>query len=438
MIRLACPTCAKKLMVDDSRAGMVGRCPGCAGKFRVPAAKAPSSSPNNAKASAKPFDELELVDDDAPKTRPAPTSKSAPANLFDGLELLDDSPPPRPSKPARPAAPKEEPADELELIEDEEPAPPRKPARLAPNRDAITRAPEARRKARLAAPEDDIPEVEAVEEVEEVDEDEARRDQRPKKKKKKRRPEAAGGTGGLLITIGVAALLWIVLTPFAFKIKVVAYVMIAVGAVLSILGRGTILRLAREEGGMTHFLVLVVPFYETYFFLTRINKTFIPLVMWVVGVFFLGSGGISMWFHRFDEARASGGRLGFGNGDVDVMEFDIPALPQDVDAKCTLLIARSKQEAGAWLKAERNAFFGDAQTRGIVGREIDQAYQAGAKEVVAANVHRDEDGDVMADIIVVLPDDPAARKKVLDWYHTVRNEGNRQEGKKYILLVDSN
>src|SRR4051812_1589893 len=36
MIRLTCPGCDKKLTVDDSRAGMSGKCPGCRAPIRIP------------------------------------------------------------------------------------------------------------------------------------------------------------------------------------------------------------------------------------------------------------------------------------------------------------------------------------------------------------------------------------------------------------------
>jgi hypothetical protein len=55
MIRFECPKCNKKLAVKESRAGGVGVCPECKGKFRIPAApteEEPTSSPGTkAKAS---------------------------------------------------------------------------------------------------------------------------------------------------------------------------------------------------------------------------------------------------------------------------------------------------------------------------------------------------------------------------------------------------
>lgn len=116
MIRLACPGCAKHLSIDDVRAGMIGKCPACAHKFRIPAAPAAADEP------------------------------------ADALELFDDQPPhPPKSRPTRPAAPQ---LDDLEIIDDESPA------------GAITHEPIQRRRAVPADKE--ILDVEAADEDDEA------------------------------------------------------------------------------------------------------------------------------------------------------------------------------------------------------------------------------------------------------------------------------
>ncbi len=44
MIRFKCPTCAKQLRVDDSKAGAVATCPGCSNKLRIPRPSAADTS----------------------------------------------------------------------------------------------------------------------------------------------------------------------------------------------------------------------------------------------------------------------------------------------------------------------------------------------------------------------------------------------------------
>src|SRR5205823_2105787 len=43
MIRLKCPKCKKKIALDDSRAGDVGKCPDCGQRFRIPGEQEDSS-----------------------------------------------------------------------------------------------------------------------------------------------------------------------------------------------------------------------------------------------------------------------------------------------------------------------------------------------------------------------------------------------------------
>jgi hypothetical protein len=55
MIRLSCPSCEKKLAVNDSLAGKSVKCPGCRGSIRVPGGpKAAAPAPRSAVASGPP------------------------------------------------------------------------------------------------------------------------------------------------------------------------------------------------------------------------------------------------------------------------------------------------------------------------------------------------------------------------------------------------
>jgi hypothetical protein len=362
MIRFSCPTCDKKLGVDDSRAGTVGKCPGCGGKITIPAAP-------KVRASGGP----ELADDEAVQAmRPAPKPGSV-----------------------RPAA--------LEPDEDDVPV-----ARRKPERDSITREPEARPRPRLTG-----------EEEVEVDD----RPRKKRKKKKRQRDAGVGVTVGLIIAGLVAGLLWIVLTPLAFFFKPVAIVMLILGAILGILGRGSFLRIAREEGGSTHLLVMFVPFYEVYFFFSRINRTLVPFLIWACGLFFLFSAGITLWIHHARPEFEA--------------DHDAPALaastPQEVDAQCARLLAGPTKEARTWLREQ--AAGGKAGEVALATGLVEQAYQAGAKEVIAANPHRDEDGDPVATFIIVLPNDPDARRRIFAWHRGEHGPDDEKDvGQKYLTF----
>jgi uncharacterized Zn finger protein (UPF0148 family) len=42
MIRLACPKCKERLVLDDETRGQIGQCPECNTRFRIPAARQPA------------------------------------------------------------------------------------------------------------------------------------------------------------------------------------------------------------------------------------------------------------------------------------------------------------------------------------------------------------------------------------------------------------
>jgi hypothetical protein len=232
-----------------------------------------------------------------------------------------------------------------------------------------------------------------------------------------------GVTAGLVIAILGAVLLWVVLTPLAFFFKPVAIGMLIVGAILGILGRGSFLRIAREEGGATHLLVLLVPFYEVYFFISRINKTLVPFMIWMCGVVFLFSACITLWIHHahqeYEEDHPASALAG--------------ATPQEVDAQCARLLAGPTKEARAWLREQGAG--GNAAEIAAASGLVEQAYQAGAKQVIAANIHRDEDGDLVATFIIVLPDDAAARQRVFDWHRGEHGPDDEKDvGQKYLAF----
>jgi hypothetical protein len=381
-----------------------------------------------------------VVDDDlsAPKPKPKP-ARPAPApdaDAFPDLELLDDEPaePKRPApKPSPKRPPVREPAeileaveeieeaevlDAAEVVEDDPPAARRRP-RLAPDAGAYAEAPAPRRRPALAADDEDEDEDRPRRRVvDDEDEDERPRRRRPRGRRPAR--QKGGVAPVLLITVGVAAVLWLVLTPLAFFSKYVAICMLVVGFFPAVSGRIWLARIMHRE---TEWIHRIIPFYEFYFVLTRLGKTFAPLVLWACGLFFLASGGISLAIHRVHERNSGDGDWG-GRADPQTRQE-----AQDVDARCEKLLAvPNRQEARAWLAALPNRPFA-----AVLSPQVEAAYQNGAAEVVAANIHVDADGDPAADLILVLPGDPASRQRVFAWRQAQGNE-ERDFGQKYLLL----
>jgi len=67
MIRIACPKCSERLVLDDETCGQVGECPECNARFRIPAA--PPSRPQKGS--------LPVPDEEEEDDRPKPKRKKA-------------------------------------------------------------------------------------------------------------------------------------------------------------------------------------------------------------------------------------------------------------------------------------------------------------------------------------------------------------------------
>jgi hypothetical protein len=102
MIRLACPSCSKKLAVEDSSAGSVCKCPACANKFRVPEGQASPPAPAAPTQPAAP--KKASVRDSAGRSSAARRARSqtqANGEVLDQLELVDDDVEVRPRRNAK-------------------------------------------------------------------------------------------------------------------------------------------------------------------------------------------------------------------------------------------------------------------------------------------------------------------------------------------------
>jgi hypothetical protein len=94
-----------------------------------------------------------------------------------------------------------------------------------------------------------------------------------------------------------------------------------------------------------------------------------------------------------------------------------------------------RTEAGAWLAGHRG--------RTILGEEpadarrhVQTLYNLGAKEVLVADIDReDRQAEDARQMLIVLPDDPAQRRSVIDYARQNLDESIRDTGQNSILLT---
>lgn len=252
MIQFLCPGCGRRMDLEDSRAGQVGRCLQCRCKFRVPR-HALSAENDPAREPTPTISRHPALDSMAPAFR----SKDRPRRAHDDEE--DRSQESRADVRHRDPTPA--PAAERDRTE---------PPESEPLHDG--------------APE--IP--------------------RPPSRKRRRRKKKSSTAAQLLVPLAVAAVAWMALVVVAFLFRPALYAVLAVGSIGTLTGRGMFLRIAREEGLGTWLACLVVPFYSTYYFFTRMDETLRPFLIGCGGYLFLASGLVLWYVHavRSPEAAA--------------------------------------------------------------------------------------------------------------------------------------
>jgi hypothetical protein len=334
------------------------------------------------------------------------------------LEVVeDDEPQPRPAPPRPGGPPAPEPEEEAVVLEEvtEEPAlPPRKSVK-----EAITPRPAPRRKPHPDR-DDDIPVLEAVEDGEEDRPSRAK----PGKKRKKRRDanqRVAAWVWVVLVLIGLA---WLATTPLAFMYEPVAFTVVLVGIAVRYVGRRGLSRLAHEEGGSEWLLMLLVPFYRFYFFFTHFRPALMPFLIWFLGSLFALSGACSLAIHRLHTQADT--RDTVPPWVLQDVPRPNPSTPQSADAEATRLLAGNKKEARAWLREPEN------RRSRAVRALVEQAYDKGAKEVFVVGFDPDDEEELR--FVVVLPADPAARRRLIDW-HRESEPDLKDVGQKYLLLT---
>jgi hypothetical protein len=236
------------MKLDDSKAGKIGRCLQCNQKFRVP------------------------VDTGIDARHPS-VSKSS--NGSDSERLV--SIPKAPSPSARPA----------------EPPPPKHDAELMNRSGYEIEKIDRPTHARKGAVDDDWAELAEVDSKptanrqDHAEEDEAE----PVRPGPAKRRRLSGPQKQDLITgLAIAAIVWIGLTVLAIWVRPVVFVLLILGGVVIAAGRRMLLHLAEQEGTSTWLACLLVPFYPTYFFFTRIHEAYKSFLVSCAGYVFFVSG----------------------------------------------------------------------------------------------------------------------------------------------------
>jgi hypothetical protein len=95
-------------------------------------------------------------------------------------------------------------------------------------------------------------------------------------------------------------------------------------------------------------------------------------------------------------------------------------------------------EAREWCSPEAKTHVGWKVSRADMLKMVEALYAAGATKVWISDIHEMNGGEVAAGVIVQLPDDPAARKRVFEYDANWRKEVEDEEknpdmGQKYIV-----
>lgn len=255
MIRIQCPGCEKLLRVDDSRAGLVGACPACKQKFRIPGRRADEPAESPAKGPHQPPEE---------EARPRKPTAALPRKAAREQEQAEygfeevSSPPPRKRRP-----------------DDEAEPPPRRRRPAEP--DAFDRHDNVGKHRH------------------EGDEEE-----RPRRRKKKRRRGSEGFLASLdgfwwfLIGLGV---FWVLFTVVTVMVPAVGIVMVLVGGGVSIVSGIGILIEAFQEGPLWGFGCLFFWPVQWIFIITFWDRCARLFFMHMAGGVVMGTGW-AFWISR--------------------------------------------------------------------------------------------------------------------------------------------
>jgi phage FluMu protein Com len=248
MIRLRCPNCRKTLGVADHQAGVVGNCPHCKSKVRVPS--------------------LEAIATDV--LEEAPPEDSASDQV-------------RPSLPAKRRRVVEE--EDWEVIEDVEP-------------EELPRPRSIRR--RVDDEEDDRP-ARRSRARDDDDDDEPPRSRRPRRRRRRSSSSSSGGMSGGLLTALIIGGICLLFSLGAIVFPPLGYLPVTLGGLTSVAGGIMFLHVAFKDDAMQGLLCWFVPFYNLYYLITHFDEEKVPFFMQVGGglIMMFGSCGMGIGAARW-------------------------------------------------------------------------------------------------------------------------------------------
>jgi hypothetical protein len=250
---------------------------------------------------------------------------------------------------------------------------------------------------------------------------------------KTRRKAPGGSRSGVVIGVGVGLLvLWTAMTALGFLFKPAGIAMLVFGGALISVGTRWILILASQEGFGQYMGCLLVPFYDTWFTLSRFSVTWAPCLLCWAGRAITVSAIAILCVHFFRAAR-----------DESAL-WDTPMDPKtqaaEVDKECEKLLKESSTaEARNWLEEpnKKRGFFKWGKKRPLAF--VKDLYSRGAKTVTVADIETDTLlGEIGTHLVITLPDDSQKRKAVLAFLNETfedEEEPRTDHGQKYELVT---
>jgi hypothetical protein len=265
---------------------------------------------------------------------------------------------------------------------------------------------------------------------------------RPKKRRKKKKSKLGNIFSFLsnslefqrtvMLPLVLGLMLWLLLVIVTFFSYETYFFLVVFG--FAIFGGGRLMLFAQAlDEGMGHCVAcLLVPFYPTYYFITRPDRAAGPFVVGCVGILYIASGYGFQIARHWEEIVAPSSGVDEEGRKVDVDHSD--------DPKCRAMLQDSKcAEALEWLNAKgvNHNFMSWSQKEGI--QNVEMLYALGAVKVTMAEIEDVRDGrgsQISWTMIVQLPSKRLQRKELLKCRNRFfpMHENEPDYGQKYMLL----
>jgi hypothetical protein len=267
-------------------------------------------------------------------------------------------------------------------------------------------------------------------------------DQPLRRRKKRKRPSKSGKPrfweGSLefqrnfLMPLVLGLCLWLVLTVVTCFSYETNLFLIFFGYAIFGIGRWMLVFAALDEGVFHWAGCLLIPFYPTYYFLTRPDRAAGPFFVGCVGVLFLMTGYTFRIVRHWEDFMPAGTAVDDEDGEVSG--------GMTHDAQCRELLEEPGRtaEAREWLKLPNHHFNRWTHEQAI--DNVAELYALGAKSVTAVSIEKVRDAQASEQcwqLVVKLPSDRGRRKLILKcqtkWFPSTASESDR--GQTYMLLT---